>query len=158
MYIARHELGGFDWLPAGEKCRIILETVRLFVFVDRLELAKLDLPSIYEVGLRYAFQPAVDEWLDVARMLQTGQASCNSLAAWRVAELQNAGVDARPFVRTQTVQREDGSVLDVFHVMVWRPSDPPPFQWEDPSVALGMPGPVVPPPTDPHTGRPIMTG
>jgi len=138
VYLARTELAGFDTLPDEDKCRAILETVRLFIFVNKLEIARFKLPPLYASGIVYRFQGESDDWQDACRMLQTMAASCNSLAAYRVAELQLDGEAARPWIRTQTTRRPDGSILDVFHVIVKRPL-PPPHDWEDPSITLGMP-------------------
>jgi hypothetical protein len=138
VYLSTTELAGFDVLGDAEKCRCILETVRLFIFYNRIEIAQLKLPPLYESGIVYRFQGAVDDWQDAWRMLHTKAASCNSLAAYRCAELQLDGEDARPYVCTQTVRNRDGSQLDVFHVIVKRPR-PPPYDWEDPSITLGMP-------------------
>jgi len=139
MYLSRSELAGFDVLPDEDKCRAILETVRLFIFYDKLEIARLGLPPLYTAGIRYRFQAEIDDWQDAYRMQQTKAASCNSLAAYRCAELQLAGEKATPYVCTQTVTNPDGSRLDVFHVIVRRPY-PAPYDWEDPSLTLGMPG------------------
>jgi len=132
------ELAGFDVLPDADKCRLILETVRLFIFYNRIEIARLKLPPLYQSGIVYRFQGDVDDWQDACRMQITKAASCNSLAAYRCAELNLDGEDATPYVCTQTVTNPDGSKLDVFHVIVKRPR-PPPYDWEDPSITLGMP-------------------
>lgn len=160
MYVARVELSGFDELPDPVKCGLILRTVWWLVEIDRAELrhARPRVPPVYTLGhLAYHYQDAAaDTWLDVARVLEVGGGSCNSLAAWRVAELREAGEDARPYVRTQTVHQRDGSLLDVFHIIVRRPL-PPPHRWEDPSVGLGMPGPAqAPTPSDLHAAGLVL--
>jgi hypothetical protein len=138
LYLSTSEIAGFDVLPAGDKCQIILALVRAYVAIDIVELARLRPPPVYECAVRYGFQPSVDKWLDVQRALETGEASCNSLAAWRVAELLLDGEQATPYIRTQTQHKPEGGLLDVFHVIVRRPL-PAPYDWEDPSLTLGMP-------------------
>jgi hypothetical protein len=142
MYQSVWQMQGFDSLAPTVKCRIVLEMVRALTLIDMAELPHLNPGPLYQTGIRYAFQSAEDDWQDAARMLATGGASCNSLAAWRCAELRLAGYDARPYVKTQMGQpQEDGSMLDVFHVIV-RVTDEHGQQWtEDPSVLLGMPDP-----------------
>lgn len=133
---------GFDLLPESAKCRIVLEMVRALVLIDKGEMQILRPPPLYETGIRYAFQQAEDDWRDCYRMLATKGGSCNSLAAWRCAELQRMGLDARPFVRTQMGRyQRDGSTLDVFHVIVRIVNEDGSYDWEDPSLLLGMPDP-----------------
>jgi hypothetical protein len=142
MYVSKWEMAGFNSLPESAKCRIVLEMVRALVLIDMAEMQSLQpTPApLYETGIRYAFQQAEDDWQDVARMLETGGASCNSLAAWRCAELRLQGYDARPYVRTQMGQMQmDGTAMDVFHVIVKVYDADGNSQTEDPSVLLGMP-------------------
>lgn len=143
MYASRSELAAFDHLSDAAKCRIILELVRVYTLIDRLIIRELGIPPLYECGVAYEFQPASgDAWKDIIGCLVSGRGSCNSLAAWRCAELQEDGEDARPYIQTQTLVRPDGSTMDVFHVLVHRPPGAP-VEWEDPSRTLGMP-PAMP--------------
>lgn len=97
-----------------------------------------DAPPLYESGVRYlrdaeqATQksPDAELWLTIPDAIAYGGADCKVLAAWRVAELVEAGEDATPLVVPPrpgghtwhvTVQRGDGSE-------------------EDPSKILGMEG------------------
>ncbi len=144
MYQSVWKMQGFDYLPESAKCKIVLEMVRALVLIDVGEMKMLNPPPLYESGIRYAFQGAEDDWQDVASMMNTKGASCNSLAAFRCAELRLQGYDARPFVKTQMGQTQsDGSTIDVFHVIVrvvnadGNGND----VWEDPSIRLGMPAP-----------------
>jgi len=145
MYISRQELAAFDVLSSAAKCRSILTLVRALVEVDKEILAELGpawlggaVPELYLACVRYKFQDAVDDWQDIVRCLRTGAASCNSLSAWRCAELQTDGEMATPYIQSQTVRKRDGQVLDIFHVIVHR-GDYAPVEWEDPSRTLGMP-------------------
>jgi hypothetical protein len=139
VYVARDELAAFDVLSQPAKCRIILAKVRSLIVNDLEILRELrDVPCLYESGVRYRYQPAIDDWQDILRALQTGGASCNSLTAWRCAELQLCGEAAQPIIRSRSVRKPDGSLYDIFHVILLRPQ-PSPYDWEDPSVTLGMP-------------------
>jgi hypothetical protein len=135
VYIARDELAAFDYLSDAAKCRIILAKVRALVVNDLEILREVPgIPPLYESGVVYRFQPATDDWQDILRALETGAASCNSLAAWRCAELRADGENATPYIRSASTLNPDGTRADLFHVIVRRPTT-----WEDPSVTLGMP-------------------
>lgn len=138
MYLSRSELAAFDFLSDAAKCRIILTWVRALVETNKIILAEFHAPTLYDSGVRYAFQGAVDDWQDIARCLATRAASCNSLTAWRCAGLQMAGEQATPYIQNQTVVKPNGEKLDVFHVIVQRELADP-HHWEDPSRTLGMP-------------------
>ena len=136
MYLSRSELAAFDLLSSAAKCRCILTLVRAFVEIDREIISEYEVPVLYESGVRYEFQKAVDDWKDIARCLATMRGSCNSLTAWRVAELQLDGeIGAAPYIQSQTIAKPDGSILDLFHVIVQREDG----SFEDPSRTLGMP-------------------
>lgn len=141
MYSSREDLAGFDRMPSAAKCRAILNKVRALVDWDREILQTLGAPPLWSSGVRYKFQGALDDWQDIVRCLQTRHASCNSLTAWRCAELQLDGeLGATPYIQSQTVQKPDGSVLDLFHVIVQRQDFAgTPYEFEDPSRTLGMP-------------------
>lgn len=140
MYLSRSELAAFDHLSDPAKCRVILTWVRAMVRTNLEILSEFHVPTLYDSGVRYAFQGAVDDWQDIARCLATRAASCNSLSAWRCAELQMEGEHATPYIQNQAVLKPDGSRLDVFHVIVRREFPPGhPLEWEDPSRTLGMP-------------------
>ena len=139
MYIARDELAAFDHLSNIAKCRIILAKVRALVVNDMEILREMPgIPPLYTSGVVYRYQPAVDDWQDILRALMTRGASCNSLAAWRCAELQHEGENAVPYIRSRSTVGANGQNFDIFHVIVRRPL-PSPYDWEDPSVQLGMP-------------------
>lgn len=91
-----------------------------------------DTPLLYTSGIRYADEESgVDEWRDIPSILEAGEADCDDLVPWRIAELWIAGyAQARAIAHLQ--RRNDGSV--VFHATV-RIQD---NQTEDPSERLGM--------------------
>lgn len=88
------------------------------------------LPSLYKAGVRYREEPWPRErWLTAAQVLKQGHGDCEDLVAWRVAELLESGVEARPAViRTSR---------NVWHVILERGTG----EREDPSRRLGMKGP-----------------
>jgi hypothetical protein len=137
VYVPRFELAGFDVLSDGDKCGCVLRMVQALVEIDRIEwrAAATPPPPLYESGVVYACQGEQDDWKDLVRCLDTGNASCNSLVAWRVAELLENGVDAGPFIKTEVLMTPQGP-FDQFHVVCWV-GDRQSF--EDPSALLGMP-------------------
>ncbi len=72
--------------------------------------------------------------------------NCDNLATWRVAELRQAGIPARPYMTNRT--RPDGGTT--YHALVlWPPIPGVPYETsEDPSLLLGMGGPSRKPDRD----------
>ena len=99
-------------------------------------VANPNTPSIYNTEVVYKFEPGeIDYWMDIPTIMKDGGADCEDLACWRVAELRYAGVNARPYIRWK--KRPNGSYM--YHALVWWPGG----RIEDPSLALGMRGPIV---------------
>jgi|SRR5882672_6449750 len=100
------------------------------------------LPGIYTAGIRYQSEPeGSEEWLDIPAILQQNWGDCEELAAWRVAELRDAGIQARPAWRHRRVQSEDtGKEYSMYHIVVAVPSSTAKggYEIEDPSAKLGM--------------------
>jgi hypothetical protein len=93
-------------------------------------------PSIYDSGVIYKLIPGViDYWMDIPTIVRDGGGDCEDLACWRVAELRNIGVNARPYIRWK--KKTESSYL--YHALVWWPGG----RIEDPSLALGMRGAIV---------------
>lgn len=88
------------------------------------------MPQLYGSGVRYQ-REGRERFSDAAATLRRGYGDCEDLAAWRVAELRNAGEDARPAFRLRTFV--GGPPL--YHVLVARGDG----RIEDPSRRLGMP-------------------
>jgi hypothetical protein len=137
VYVPRFELSGFDVLTDADKCRAVLLMVKGLVEINRIEwrAASPPPPPLYESGVVYACQGEQDDWKDLVRVLETGAGSCNSLVAWRVAELLENGVDAGPFIKTAVLETPEGP-FDQFHVVCWIGQR---GNFEDPSALLGMP-------------------
>jgi len=97
-------------------------------------------PSIYSGGVRYVAElPGREQWRDLPTILSSGVGDCEDLATARAAELQARGVRARAVPRV--VSRRPNSVggfNELVHIVVRLPGG----AIEDPSAALGMPGPA----------------
>lgn len=108
--------------------------LRFLVSLDRAYLAQHPgTPSVFRAGVVYRREPKGQEfWKTIPRVLDDGHGDCEDLAAWRAAELNNAGERARAILRKR--QRGDGSWL--YHVVVERADG----THEDPSMILGMKG------------------
>jgi hypothetical protein len=77
-----------------------------------------------------------ERFRDIGRILENGGGDCDNLSTWRVAELRQAGIPARPYMTNR--QRLDGGTT--YHALVmWPPfGDSPHWTSEDPSLLLGM--------------------
>lgn len=97
-----------------------------------------DFPPLYEAGVRYLRDadrrtqqsPDSELWLTIPDAAHLGGADCKVLAAWRVAELQEAGENASCLL----IPPKRGG--RVWHVVVQRADG----TVEDPSKLLGMQG------------------
>lgn len=85
------------------------------------------LPPLYASGVRYQRERGTERWQTCEQVFSARVGDCEDLAAWRVAELHQAGeVDAAPIV-TRTGRK-------LWHVRVRRADG----TIEDPSRILGM--------------------
>lgn len=77
-----------------------------------------------------------ERFRDIGRILENGGGDCDNLAAWRVAELRQAGIAAKPYMTNRA--RSDGGTT--YHALVqWPPFANVPYPTsEDPSLLLGM--------------------
>lgn len=91
-------------------------------------------PALYNSGVIYVREKGTEIWQDIPTILEHGKGDCEDLASWRVAELQAAGIAARPYIKW----RKTGDHY-TYHALVWLPGD----RIEDPSIALGMHGKVI---------------
>jgi hypothetical protein len=93
-------------------------------------------PSLYQSGVRFIRETEGEEiWPDIGAVLQMGGGDCEDLACWRVAELLESGIPARPAWRYRKVQMPSGANATLYHILVWTPDG-----FEDPSRQLGMGG------------------
>lgn len=91
--------------------------------------------ELYRSGVRYRQEKDTEAWLDIPHVLENGWGDCEDLAAWRVAELRNRGVKAKPYLKWYS-HPDQGITL--YHVLVKLPNG----TIEDPSKMLGMKGRV----------------
>ncbi len=73
-----------------------------------------------------------ERFRDIPRIIENGGGDCDNVAAWRVAELNELGIAAQPYITSR--QRADGGTT--YHVIVLWPDG----SAEDPSLLLGMGG------------------
>ena len=77
-----------------------------------------------------------EHFCDIGVILELGAIDCDGIACWRVAELRQAGIPARPYLTGR--RRSNGTT---YHALVlWPPLGPecPHATTEDPSLLLGM--------------------
>lgn len=128
----------------------LLALMHALVFINISFLKKMadaghPVPSIYKSGVRYREEDGTEIWQDIptiiARMQAgdtTGGPDCEDLACWRCAELNFAGIHAKPYIKW----RNSGPKMSIMHAVVQWPDG----RIEDPSAALGMNGMNLPPP------------
>ena len=120
-------------IPAKRAYLMVL--LDALVRLDRIQLRQAPrLPSIYDAGVRYKREgrdpetgSRKEEWRMISQVLAAHSGDCEDLAAWRIAELRQAGINARPWLT-----RHGGT----WHVRVKLPNG----TIEDPSKLLGMRG------------------
>lgn len=89
-------------------------------------------PPLYKSPVLYRLEPKTEIWQDIPTTLARGFGDCEDLACWRIAELQQEGIAAMPYITWR--KRRDGGT--VYHALVRHPDG----LIEDPSRALGMHG------------------
>lgn len=90
------------------------------VALNRFVLRRAQLPSVYDSGVRYKPERVrPEEWRTADQIFASNYGDCEDLAAWRVAELQLAGEQAKvKVIRTgrkrfhAIVRRADGQLED----------------------------------------------
>jgi len=94
-------------------------------------------PRLYDSGVRFIREKEGEElWPTIGEVIRMGGGDCEDLACWRVAELLESGVAARPAWRHRQVRMPSGGLATLYHILVWTPKG-----FEDPSRTLGMGGP-----------------
>jgi hypothetical protein len=71
-----------------------------------------------------------ENFRDIPKIIENGGGDCDNVASWRVAELRELGIQAKPYITWR--KREDGGTT--YHVIVLHPDG----SSEDPSLLLGM--------------------
>lgn len=138
MYRAGFELDTLEGVPPDAEACVVLTLAQAAFDIDRLWLRyHPETPLLYMSGVRYRKQNiGADRWLDIPRMLKTGNGSCSDLAPWRAAELnERFGERAGLGIKSMAMPAPNGShVFMLHHVVVIRAGGAE----EDPSAMLGM--------------------
>lgn len=99
-------------------------------------------PLLYESGVRYAREPfGYESWPNIPVVLKRKAGDCEDLVAWRVAELRQHGIPARPSWSYRELTGPQGDYR-LYHIRVWIPAGygETNARFEDPSKELGMGG------------------
>lgn len=98
--------------------------------------AKARDPQVHKVLDKVQDVLGGEHFCDIGVILELGEIDCDGIAAFRVAELRQAGIQARPFMTSRS--RPDGGTT--YHALViWPPLGPCNYETsEDPSLLLGM--------------------
>ena len=105
------------------------------VALNRVQLRAREVPPLYKSGVRYKSEPPGTETIrDALTTYRLRFGDCAHLAAWRVAELREAGEQAWIRIQSKPSRRKPG--LRIYHVVVRRANG----SIEDPSRLLGMRG------------------
>lgn len=116
-----------------QKVRALVDAL---VVCDRIFLrANPETRPLYQSGCVYIPEKK-EEFLEIPYIIKQGGADCEDLAAWRVAELQEKGIKAKPWIRMRAYTLEKQSDFHLFHILVKWPDG----SVEDPSKILGMRG------------------
>lgn len=101
---------------------------------NSLWLDLYDTPLLYDTDIRYLAEPPNREhWQDIPTCIERKTGDCEDLSCYRVGELRHAGIMAHPYIKWRLV---NGSHR--YHCLVQWPDG----RIEDPSIALGMAGPM----------------
>ena len=104
------------------------------VEVNRLYLRTHYVPPVYKSGVRYKQEPEdgkPEEFAAIPMVLVRGWGDCDDLVSWRIAELRNAGENAKVRLKWAFDPIRGARM---YHVLVRRSNG----QVEDPSKRLGM--------------------
>lgn len=145
MYHAGFELLTIESVPATAGAAVVLAYVNALVETNRIYLASYPhTPSLYAAGVRYRRQVlGSDRWIDIPRILQTRQGSCEDLVAYQVAWLQVLGGEPGAKVKVtwqdttadgRPLQLGDGRPFTLYHITIAHSDGTE----EDPSRTLGM--------------------
>lgn len=145
MYTPKMELSGFSTLPSQRKQIVLRGFLEALIHADRQYLEENPYTgSIYDVAPRYVLKVrpmGLDSWQDIPRTIELGSGDCKDFAAWRIAELRNAGYDdVYPHIKVSYHKDPRGiePPMTVYHIQVRIHET-----IEDPSAILGMPTQVT---------------
>lgn len=131
MFAPRIELHSFESLGRAARLDLIRALVKLLIVADRLYLrAHPSTPKLYAAGVRYLREEDTENYQNIPRTLELRTGDCEDLAAWRIAELQEAGEDVHLVVREYDEPKDETD----YHLLVGLADG----SVEDPSAILGM--------------------
>ena len=126
---------GKRWLkPSKILALVIREALEAVIMANQLYLRLHQVPSLYESGIRDEEEPAGQPYEDFSAIpvvLARGWGDCDDLVSWRIAELRNAGENAKVRLKWAFDPIRGARM---YHVLVRRSNG----QVEDPSKRLGM--------------------
>jgi hypothetical protein len=126
---------GKKWLkPSKLLALVVREALEALIMANRLYLRTHRAPALYESGIRYEEEPAgqpYESFDAIPVVLARGSADCDDLVSWRIAELRNAGENAKIRLKWSF---DPSRGARMYHVLVRRANG----QVEDPSLRLGM--------------------
>lgn len=121
-----------EGIRRGRKSLLVL--MEALVQINMLYLIDYpDTPLLYDTKM--IWKPEKGElWKDITRIVADGWGDCEDLACWRIAELRNQGIRAKPYIKWRPSPNEPA--IDRYHAVLKLPDG----RIEDPSRALGMHG------------------
>jgi hypothetical protein len=126
---------GQKWLKPSKLLALVVRgALEALIMANRMYLRTHHVPPLYESGVRYEEEPAGQPYEDFAAIpviLARGWGDCDDVVSWRIAELRNAGENAKVRLKWQF---DPSRGARMYHVLVRRANG----QVEDPSLRLGM--------------------
>jgi hypothetical protein len=131
VFAPRFELHSFEHLSKAGRLDIIRALVKLLIISDRIYLREhAGTPKLLASGVRYLREVDTENYQNIPRTLELKTGDCEDLAAWRIAELQEAGEDAHLVVREYDEPQDETD----YHLLVGHADG----TIEDISAILGM--------------------
>ena len=114
MYAPTFRLRAFETIGDAAKVSVLFHLLEALISVNvALLLEQPDTPWLYESGVVYRREArGLEDWLDIAEVLERGFADCEDLGCWRIAELRvREDEHAVPFLRRFADQQCRGSSM-----------------------------------------------
>ena len=116
-------------IPRSRKT--LLKLMEVLTQINNDWLINHKIPSLYKTRIIYKPERSTEIWKDIPSIMRDGFGDCEDLACWRIAELRNIGVMAKPYIKWT-----DKNGASRFHAVLLLPNG----FIEDPSRSLGMSG------------------
>jgi hypothetical protein len=140
----RGAVNGKKWLKPSKLLALVVRgALEALIMANRMYLRTHHVPALYESGVRYEEEPVGQPYEDFSAIpvvLARGWGDCDDVVSWRIAELRNAGENAKVRLKWQY---DAARGARMYHVLVRRANG----QVEDPSLRLGMGNHKKPTPT-----------